>query len=189
MGKSNIAYQAARMFIWSLAYRIMCLIVSASIIAIINNKFGVILAQIFSLAIFLVLPYLKLHDLGFNDYNRISYGHIRRDQMKGLKIGCLVALPYAVCGILLLLSYFGAFIPSYQSVYRMINSPYFSLDQMILPPTLTITEQSLFAVIISVLTVLTEPVVYAVGYRMGLARISFSEEMGINIGKKKEKAK
>lgn len=189
MEKSNIAGQAARMFIWSIAYRIMCFIVSVSIIAIVSNKFGVILAQIFSLAIFLVLPYLRLYDIGFNDCNRINYGHIRRDEMKGLKIGCLVALPYAVCGILLLLSYFGAFTPNYQSVYRMINSPYFSLNQMILPPTLTIREQSLFAVVISVLTVLTEPVVYALGYRMGLARISFFEEMGINIGKKKEKAK
>ncbi len=189
MKKTNFLSQTLGMFVWSIAYRIMCLVVSVSLIAIVNNKIGVVLSQMFSLAIFLVLPYIRMYDLGSKDLNRINYGRIKRDDLKGLKIGAIIALPYAVCGILLVLAHFGAIDPAYQSVYRMINSPYFSLCQTILPPTLTVSEQSLFAIIVAVLTVLTEPVVYGLGYRMGLARISFTGEMGIRVGKKAKAAK
>ena len=70
MDKSGIGYHSIRMFIWSLAYRIMCIVVSTSLIAIFNNKFGVIMAQIFCLGIILVLPYLRIYDIGFNDHNK-----------------------------------------------------------------------------------------------------------------------
>ena len=179
MNKSGIGFYSIRMFIWSLAYRIMCLIVSTSLIAILNNKLGVILAQMFCLGIILVLPYLRIFDVGFNDYNRINYGHIKRDELKGLKIGLIVSVPYILCSVALILARFSIVPPIYLSIFRMINSPYFSLCQTLLPPTLTITEQSLFAVIVMALTVFTEPVVYALGYRMGLARISFTEQMGL----------
>ncbi len=185
MDSGKIGRQVVKMFIWSLAYRLMCIIVCASLIAIINNKAGVIVAQIFSLAIFLILPYLKMYDLGFTDYNRIEFGHIKRDVFKGVKIGLIISIPYAVCAVLLVLAHFGIVPSVYLSVYRIISSPFFSLNQTILPPTLTATEQSTFAIVASALTVLTEPVVYGLGYRMGLARISFTEEMGINKGKKK----
>lgn len=179
MNKSGIGFYSIRMFIWSLAYRIMCLIVSTSLVAILNNKLGVILAQMFCLGIILVLPYLRIFDVGFNDYNRINYGHIKRDELKGLKIGLIVSVPYILCSVALILARISIVPPIYLSIFRMINSPYFSLCQTLLPSTLTITEQSLFAVIVMALTVFTEPVVYALGYRMGLARISFTEQMGL----------
>lgn len=179
MDKSGIGSHSLKMFIWSLAYRIMCLIVSASLIAIFNNKFGVILAQIFCLGIILVLPYLRIYDVGFNDHNRINYGHIKRDELKGLKIGLIVSVPYVFCSAALILAHFSIVPPIYLSLFRIINSPYFSLSQTLLPPTLTITEQNIFAVIAVALTAFTEPVVYGLGYRMGLARISFTEQMGL----------
>ena len=179
MDKSGIGYHSIRMFIWSLAYRIMCIVVSTSLIAIFNNKFGVIMTQIFCLGIILVLPYLRIYDIGFNDHNRINYGHIKRDRLKGLKIGLIVSVPYVFCSVALILARFSIVPPIYLSAFRMINSPYFSLCQTLLPPTLTITEQSLVAVIMVGLTAFTEPVVYGLGYRMGLARISFTEQMGL----------
>lgn len=187
MEKYSIASKAAKMFIWSLAYRFMCLVVSVAIISVINNKFGIILSQLFCLGIFLILPYNKMYNLGSQDHNKINYGYAKRDVFMGVKIGCLVAIPYSICGILLILARFGVVGFSILQTYRLINAPYFSLDQILMPTTLTISEQSLFAVAASVLTVFTEPVVYGMGYRMGLARISFTSETGLYRGNRKEK--
>ncbi len=185
MKTNDFPLQTAKMLVWSIAYRIMCFVVSVSLVALINNKIGLILAQCFCLAIFLILPYVRMHDYGSNDVNRINYGHIKRDELKGLKIGLIVMIPYLVFAVLLLLSHLGIIGPSYFSVYRMINSPFFCLSQTLLPPTLTATEQSTVAVILSMLTVLCEPIIYGMGYRFGLARISFTTETGIYKGKKK----
>ena len=185
MKKNDFTLQTAKMLIWSVAYRIMCLVVSVTIIAIINNKIGLIVAQCFCLAIFLVLPYIRMYDYGSNDVNRINYGHIKRDELKGFKIGLIVMIPYAIFATFLLFSHLGVVAPSYFSVYRIVNSPFFCLSQTLLPPTLTATEQSLFSVILSMITVFCEPIVYGLGYRFGLARIAFTTETGIYKGKKK----
>ncbi|MBQ2001357.1 MAG: hypothetical protein IIU66_05390 [Clostridia bacterium] len=185
MIKNDFPLQTAKMLIWSVAYRIMCLVVSVSLIALINNKIGLIVAQCFCLAIFLVLPYIRMYDYGSNDVNRINYGHIKRDELKGLKIGLIVMIPYAIFAFFLLLSHLGVIAPSFFSLYRVVNSPFFCLSQTLLPPTLTATEQNLFAVILSMATVVCEPIVYGMGYRFGLARIAFTTETGIYKGKKK----
>lgn len=187
-GKSSTAALSAKMFLWITAYHFMCLMVSMSIIALLNNKIGVILAQMFCLAIVLILPYLKVYELGSNDINAVNNGKLVRDNLRGLKIGLLAASPYIVCAVLMLLCRAGVVTAGYISVWRIIDATYLPFNQIIIPSALTAREQSVAAVIISALTVLTEPIVCAVAYRMGLERISFTTETGLyRLAKRKVK--
>ena len=177
MKEKGIFLSGLLMFGRLLMYTVMCLIVSITVMALLPGKLGNLIAQAFDLGIILMLPYLVIWKTGDVDRNKFNYGHIKRDNWKGFKIGLIAAAPWMVCAVLLLLARAGAISEGYLPIYRLINAPFLPLCQALLPATLTLAEQNVFSVLAVALTSLVPPVVLGLGYRLGFARVSASEQV------------
>lgn len=154
---------------------VMCLIVSLSVLIIMPNHIGTIIAQACNLGILLVLSYTFVWHIGDDDRNKFNFGHIQYDKNRGLWAGLLGYSPFILVGAGMLLCKAGVITADYIRYYRMIMSPFMPFNQLIMPTTLTVAEQSWAAVIISVLTVLIVPVSCLIAYRLGFKHISFTE--------------
>jgi hypothetical protein len=173
MKENQILSSSVKMFVRLLSYHVMCLIVSMSIIAFLTSKTGNFIAQAFDLGIIVILPYLTMWKMGDSDRNQYNFGHIGRDDFKGFKIGFIAYSPFILAALLLLFAKAGVLPSSYLPYYRMIMSPFIPLNQMLMPTTFTLAEQSLGGVIFSALLPLIPPCAVGAGYRFGFERVSF----------------
>lgn len=154
---------------------LMCLIVSLSVLIIMPNLLGTVIAQACNLGILLVLGYTCVWHIGDDDRNKYNFGHIEYDKNRGLWAGLIGYSPFILAGAAMLLCKAGIIADDYIRYYRMIMSPFMPFNQLVMPTTLTVAEQSWAAVIISVLTVLIVPVSCLIAYRLGFKHISFTE--------------
>ncbi|MDD6284163.1 MAG: hypothetical protein PUB05_02235 [Firmicutes bacterium] len=154
---------------------LMCLIVSLSVLIILPNIYGALIAQACNLGILLVMSYTYVWHIGDDDRNKFNYGHIKRDLNRGLKAGLMGYSPFLLTALGLLLCKGGVLPADFIKYYRMIMSPFMPFNQVIMPTTLTVAEQSWGAVILSALTALIVPIALWIAYRLGFNRISFTD--------------
>ena len=179
MNSDSISRLTLSMFLRLTGYHIMSLIVTMSILAFLPDVSGNFIAQAINLGIIIVLPYLTMWKKGDTDCNKVAFGHMQADNLKGLKIGLIAYAPCMICGLLLIAAKFGALPSSYLSWYRVINAPFMPFNQSLMPTTLMFSEHSVAAVVVAGLTPVIEPLNLGLAYYFGLHRISFSETFGI----------
>ena len=158
-----------------LVNHVMCLIVSLSVLIMMPNLGGALMAQVCNLGILLVMSYVYVWHIGDDDRNKHNFGHIEYDKNRGLWAGLIGYSPFMLTGVGLLLCKGGLLPADFIKYYRMIMSPFMPFNQLIMPTTLTVSEQSWAAVILSVMTVLIVPVSSWIAYRLGFQHISFTE--------------
>lgn len=167
---------------------IMCLIVSVSVLTLLNNLLGRVLGQLFCLVIFCTLPYQHLWHEGDSDCNKVNFGHLEEDLHRGLKVGLIASIPSFLLAFVPILAKAGIISEAFLLLYRFLTPAFFPLYQALFPATLTLAEVSWGAVIGSSLTFLILPGLCWGGYLLGYYRVSISERfIYVNPNKKKRK--
>lgn len=173
--KRSFAAEAVRLFLRQLIYHFMCCMMTLGVLAFLSDKTGILITQVCCLAFSVFLPYLYLFKIGFDLRNIADAEKIEMNIWRGFGLGFCACGIYIAAGLLLIAAKAGLVGEAFLPIYRLINSPFMPLNQVLLPSVLTLSEQSWAAVIFSAATTLAEPISYGLGYLFGFKRISFSE--------------
>lgn len=143
-----------------------------------ENFFWTLLMQLLSLLIYISMIYSPSWYCGDHDSNSVHFGRMEKDLNKGIKIGLLTMIPYALTPILLVLSklcVFGELDLGF--VYRILNVHLLYAINWLLPPDKLIAELPWSAIIGVWLYHLIIPAACAAAYRLGFMHISISERL------------
>ena len=154
---------------------VMCMILSMSVLTLIDGFWGRFLCQILNLAIVISLSYVPLWNEGNNDVNKINYERMKRDPLRGLKYGLVAAVPGVIVYILLFLSAMGAMSEAFFMIYRFLNPVFLPLNMTLMPATLTMSEIGMMPVFFACFEMLLPVIVCGFAYPLGLHRYSLSE--------------
>lgn len=142
--------------------------------------------QIASVCIFLNMIYSHSWACGDHDVNSVQFGHMEKDPFKGLKIGLVAMIPYALSIVFLIsgkLELIHVMVDGQPSpldlgfVYRIFNIQYLYLINLLIDPEVGTEAASWLSIagiwMLNLLIPLTTSVAYALGYR----RISIMERL------------
>lgn len=183
MNKDSFWPFAGLCFLRFLLYHVMCLLVMLGLMAVLPGVWGAFAAQALALILVTVLPFSNAYQVGYRDHNKVHYGHIRHDPLKGLKAAAVGYAPFLLAAVALPLSRIGVLPSGYLPFYRIINTPFLALMQSLIPTALTFGEVSVGRVILAALTALVLPAATGLGYWQGLDRIPMpfaSPEKGVS---------
>jgi|GEM_PF-2625145 len=154
---------------------VMCMIVSMSLLTMLDGFLGRFLGQVINLIIVISLSYVPMWNEANNDVNKINYERMRRDDFLGLKYGIIAAIPGIAVYLMLLLSVFGITGEGYFSLYRFLNPIFLPLNISIMSPNLTMNEIGILPVLYAGFEMLLPIVICGFAYALGLRRYSLSE--------------
>lgn len=185
-GKYRLPRLTFFLFLRYVAADLICLMLSLSVLLLINSVLGRVVCQLLNFCVLFSLPYGLAWQAGNSDRNKHLFGHIKEDKLKGLKAGLLASIPFFAVAVLLLLAKAGLFTDGFLYPYRLINSIFFPLNYSLLSGTLSLTEMAWGPVILSACWVLILPVIPAFGYVLGYEEFSLHEKFFYK-GKKKKR--
>ena len=134
-----------------------------------------ILTSVLMLSILATFPYDHMWQLGSRDDNLVKCGRKAADPLRGVKIGLMADIPYAILFALLILAKFGWMLPGYLTVYRLCNLPFLPYINVWMGTVATETSfLSLFAIAATLLYV---PAVCGVSYWLGVKQFSIHERL------------
>ncbi len=114
---------------------------------------------------------------GFRDNNLVNIGQIKKDYLKGLKIGLIGNIPFFVLFILAVAMALGA-APAFRTVwYAFLNSHYYSVITLINDTAKTLSELTVVQFVLLFLVQLTAPAISTVAYILGLKEIDVFEKL------------
>lgn len=143
-----------------------------------DNFIWSLVVQLISALIFISMVYSPSWYCGDHDSNSVQFGRMEEDLYKGLKIGLLAMIPYALTPVILVLSKLQAFGELDLSfVYRILNIHQLYAINWLVSPEKTIAEVSWLAIIGVWLYHLVIPLTCGIAYRLGYAHISLSERL------------
>ncbi len=91
---------------------------------------GQIISSIIVLLIYMLPIYQISWDLGHRDLNRENFGHIKKDNFKGFKIGLIASIPIFVMTLLFVLSKFNLFY-NFTWLFKILNAHIWPLINLI----------------------------------------------------------
>lgn len=135
-----------------------------------------ILSEVLMLCLLAALPYSIVWAQGDRDKNKVQFGHMQEDKLRGLKIGLMAGIPSYIGYILLLLSKLNVLLPGYFYAYRLLNMPFLPILNRLAGTDITSTAQISWPAILAMLMVVVfVPLVCTIGYALGYKQISLSE--------------
>ncbi len=143
-----------------------------------------VISQVLLLVILAIFPYHILWQFGNRDDTNVRYRGQRPDPWRGLKIGLLAMVPFALMWVLLLLSGVGVLPGSFLQIYRLTAFSHYPILMWVVGAAKTATDVSFGRLFLLGLPLLYVPVVCAVSYRLGGRQFSIAEF--ITFAKKKE---
>lgn len=171
MNKDSFWPFAGLCFLRFLLYHFMCLMVMLGLMAVLPGVWGALAAQALALILVTVLPFSNAYAVGDRDHNKVKFGRIRRDPLKGFKAAAVGYAPFLLAAVALPLARIGLLPAGYLPYYRILNTPFMALMQSLIPTALTFHEVSLGRVLLAALTSLILPAASGLGYWQGLDRI------------------
>ena len=147
-----------------------------------HNLFMVVCQGIMLVIIFLFF-HNTLYYMGDSDCNKVNFGQIKPDKLKGLKIGLVPFVFQIVSYILLILGKFGIIQNGIFLVFRLCNFHFNPVIMAIVGNTATLSEISWTSILWLLPLILITPVLSFILYYLGYKRINFLE----NLVYKKEK--
>ncbi len=175
------------LFFRYVATALICLMLSLSVLLLINSVLGRIVCQFLNFCVLFSLPYGLAWQAGNSDRNKHLFGRVKEDQWKGLKAGLIACIPFFAAAVLLILARAGLFTGEYLYPYRLINCIFFPLNYSLLAGTLSLAEMSWSSVILSACTTLVMPIVPAFGYALGYRELSIYERVFYKSNRKKRR--
>ena len=168
---------------------IMCLIVSISLTAMLDNQFLRVVTQLISLVIFISMSYVPVWNEGNGDVNKINYERMTRDDFRGLKYGLIAAIPGFILYALFLMARFGVINQSFFGIYRFLTPIFLPLNMSLMPSTLTMQETPVITALLVGFETLLPILVCGFAYALGLRRYSLSERFIYPIAPQRKKKK
>ncbi len=140
--------------------------------------------QVLSLIIVFSFASSSVYKQGFKDSNLVRIGHIKKDKLKGFKIGLTANIPFfALYAVILALALGVA--PQFRTVwYAFLNSHYYSIIIWISGSADTLSKLGLWQMILLFALQFTIPLISGVAYMLGFKEINVFEKI---IYKKAEK--
>lgn len=97
-----------------------------------ENVIFKICLQLFGILILAAFLYSVMWTEGERDINRIKLGFTKRDVWRGVKVGCIVMIPYMLTSVLLVMAKFGT-LKYGDMLYRILNSHLLIMVNAVLP--------------------------------------------------------
>ena len=154
---------------------VMCMILSMSVLTMLDGFWGRFLGQILNLIIVMSLSYVPMWNEANNDVNKINYERMQRDDFRGLKYGIVAAVPGIIVYAGLFLSALGVIGESFFSYYRFLNPIFLPLNISIMSTNLTMSEIGILPVLYAGFEMFLPVVICGFAYALGLRRFSLSE--------------
>ena len=141
-------------------------------------------AEVFTLAILVILVYPPIWKIGFADRNAVNFEHQKKDILKGLKIGCIGAAPMTL--VLLFLSITKNSISANTPVatYKLMNSSLYSFIDFIAAGSTKFSQLNLWQILLLFLLQSVVPAVAFTAYYLGYKGYSIEEKFTFKSGGK-----
>lgn len=138
--------------------------------------------QIISVLLFIGICYSPSWYCGDHDKNAVQFGRMERDPLKGLKIGLIAMIPFALTWLLPVFCKLGV-LPGSETfdmgmaVYRIINVHMLYLINLLLPPEMRAAALPWSGILGVFSFYLLIPLTTFVAYYFGYRQISLSERL------------
>ena len=146
-----------------------------------ENTIWVTIVQAFCLLIFVALVYSPSWYCGDHDQNSVQFGRMEENLNKGLGIGLVADIPFALTPILLVIGKLGLvpelFPNLLGAIYRILNIHLLYAINAVIPPDLPLVEMSWGQIAGVWCFHLIIPLAAFIGYRLGFRHISISEHL------------
>ena len=142
-----------------------------------------VIDQLASFVVLIMFIYGEIWHLGTTDNNKVHFGHIKEDKLKGLKIGLLSIIPAYLFNIVLIVFASGAYPKFALLIYKFMNCSLFGFVQAAIGNAVYAYELTPLNFVLLFAVHLVIPLLCAVAYILGYKEISLREKM---IYKKKE---
>ncbi len=139
-----------------------------------------------SFTIMCTMIYSILWRRGDKDNNLATFGHIKRDRLKGLKVGLLAVCPMALIYILLIINKFVEIIPGFSGLFKIANYYLFPLIDLCYAGAQSAAEIPFIGVALLLVTLVPVPALAWLGYYCGNNEISLTDKI-IYVNKEKKK--
>lgn len=142
-----------------------------------------VIAQVIMLILLGIFPYNILWQFGNRDDTNVRYKGQRPDPWRGVKIGALAMLPFALFWVVLLAAR-GLGWNDFYSVYNLVSIPFIHYNTLVLGSFEVLSDVAFWRLFLLLPTLMYIPAVCAVSYRMGGHKFSLVEFL--TFAKKKE---
>ena len=139
-----------------------------------------IIALFFTLTLFLALPYSALWTQGDKDANHVQFGHMERDNLRGLKIGAIASLPSLISFALLVMCKLSILGNGALVIYKFANTTFWPLLNLLasdMALSNNIENVSYLTVAIMLLVQVLPALICHISYTLGYKHISISEKL------------
>ena len=130
-------------------------------------------------ALFYLIVYSKLWELGDRNSNAVRFGHMNPDRLRGFKIGLLASIPSFLSFVALLADKLFHFWDSMAAIYRICQLALYPIVVWSMGSTVTVTtaDVSWGGILCAGLPVLFVPVVAGIAYLLGYHNIQVWEKL------------
>ena len=161
-----------RLFGNYLVTMLMSMILSLIALFFTSSRWLMLAVQLCCCGMVYSLVYSTAWETGAKDTNRVTYGHLKDDALRGWKAALLAASPWLLASVGILLMKAGVLPYGFLAIYRMVQAPYISLNQVLLSTNATVGELSWWSVSASALLPFVAPAIAGFGYALGYRGIS-----------------
>lgn len=172
MKNISIFYFAFRIWLRILFGGLISLILSCSVMILLNNPAGRVLCQVLNYSAAFSLVYLLTWQIGSSDYNRVKQAISKNRPWKGLQAGALACVPWMVPSVILMFAKESLTGWNFLYLFRLLNPVFMPLYYSIFPPTLLISEVSFWRIACSLLLPLIFALIAQFGYYFGYKDIT-----------------
>ena len=145
-----------------------------------------ILSQILLLVLLGVFPYNTMWQFGSRDDTNVRYRGQKPDPWRGVKIGAIANIPYALLWVLLFFTKLGLLPGGYLQLYRLLAFPFFPYVSWLFGSASVAADFGYGKILALIPTLLVVPAVCGVAYRLGGNQFSINEFL--TFAKKKDEA-
>lgn len=154
-----------------------CFMMSFLVLSVNSNIFLRVVLQLISFALMIMMTYSFFYAVGENDSVLVNCGKKARRRLRGFWIGAAANLPFFISGLLLLAEKSGMIKVGIYKFFKIINSAYYPLIDLLLPVDLTVSELHYADIFAASAVLLIAPIMAGLSYLVGSSRFSFREAL------------
>lgn len=136
-----------------------------------------LVAQAFALGILICFVYPSLWDKGNADCNMVKIGQQKEDILKGLKIGCVAAVPSGLFYLFLAITKNNVSAKLPASIYKFATATFYPVNEFIVGKSDKLSDLSVLQLLLLALPLLALPIIAFIGYYLGYKGFSISEKL------------
>lgn len=136
-----------------------------------------IVAQLLMLTILIAILYTPLWRLGDGDRNKVDFGRMQADKLRGLKIGLIGSAPSGLVALGLVVSKLTGLMPNYIFAYRLLSMIFAPINNALTSGVAWTSQVTWWMLPVAVLCWAVVPLTTALAYWFGYNRVSLGERL------------